>query len=126
MEPLTARTTWEAFVTAATVRARPVVVGPAPLATMASRTRVRRESTVVAPVLRAMVVEAMGWIADALNMNVEPSSAITLAAAAQLREELAGCRVALILSGGNIDPKALEPPLRESQVSLISREPAAR
>ena len=51
---------------------------------------------------------AMGWIADGLGMQVEPSSAITLAAAAQLRDELAGSRVALILSGGNTDPRAAQ------------------
>jgi threonine dehydratase len=52
----------------------------------------------------ADTLEAMHWIAEALQMNVEPSSAITLAAAFNLRAELGGSRVALILSGGNIDP----------------------
>ena len=54
----------------------------------------------------ADTLEAMDWVGDALQMSIEPSSAITLAAALQLREELAGSRVALILSGGNTAAKA--------------------
>ena len=38
----------------------------------------------------------------------EPAGAAPLAAALQLRDELAGRKVALVLSGGNITPEQLQ------------------
>ena len=44
---------------------------------------------------------------ECLKLLVEPSSAIALAAILRQRERLAGQRVGVILSGGNVDLDAL-------------------
>lgn len=50
---------------------------------------------------------ALGWLlADTHNL-AEPAGAATVAAAWQMREELAGMRVAAVISGGNCDLRVL-------------------
>jgi threonine dehydratase len=62
---------------------------------------------------RAIVVEdaqtiaAMRLLWTRLKLLVEPSSAIAFAAVLAQRERLAGKRVGVLLSGGNVDPDAL-------------------
>ncbi len=49
------------------------------------------------------ILEAMRLIWERMKILVEPSSAVCLAAAMEHRDELAGRRVGIILSGGNVD-----------------------
>jgi len=64
----------------------------------------------------AAIVAAMRLIWERLKIVVEPSSAVTLAALLRIRERLAGKRVGVVLSGGNVDldhlPWCAEPDLR--------------
>lgn len=49
------------------------------------------------------IIDAMKWIYERLKLVVEPSGAVTFAAVRKMRTRLAGKKVAVILSGGNID-----------------------
>ncbi|HOK14158.1 MAG TPA: pyridoxal-phosphate dependent enzyme, partial [Candidatus Kapabacteria bacterium] len=49
------------------------------------------------------IISAMKLIWERMKIIVEPSSATALAAVAAEREQFAGCRVGIILSGGNVD-----------------------
>ena len=48
------------------------------------------------------IVDAMRLLFDRLKLVVEPSGAIALAAALSGRSDLAGRRVGIIVSGGNV------------------------
>lgn len=52
------------------------------------------------------ILDAMRLVALQTNTIVEPSGAVAAAAVLQHAERLAGLRVAVIVSGGNIDPRA--------------------
>jgi threonine dehydratase len=62
--------------------------------------------------------EAVVRMIEGTRNLVEPAGAAPLAAALRLRERLAGKRVALILSGGNISPDQLR--------EILSRDVATR
>lgn len=49
------------------------------------------------------IVRAMRWIWERMKLVVEPSGAVPLAAVLEGRVEVAGKKVGLILSGGNVD-----------------------
>ena len=49
------------------------------------------------------IIEAMQLIWERMKIIVEPSSAVTLAVVMENREKFAGKKIALILSGGNVD-----------------------
>jgi len=49
------------------------------------------------------IIEAMRMIWERMKIIVEPSGAITLAAVLENREKFSGRKIALILSGGNVD-----------------------
>lgn len=49
------------------------------------------------------IIEAMRLIWERMKIIVEPSSAVTLAVVMENKEKFAGKKVALILSGGNVD-----------------------
>jgi threonine dehydratase len=49
------------------------------------------------------IISAMKLIWSKLKVVTEPSAAITLAALLSRKEKFAGRKVALILSGGNVD-----------------------
>ena len=49
------------------------------------------------------IIEAMRLIWERMKIIVEPSSAVTLAVVLQNKEKFAGKKIALILSGGNVD-----------------------
>jgi threonine dehydratase len=49
------------------------------------------------------IIEAMRWIWSRVKIIIEPSSAVAVAAAIRCRDHLAGRRVGIILSGGNVD-----------------------
>lgn len=52
----------------------------------------------------------MAWLATRMKLLVEPTGCLGIAGAEKLRSELAGRRVGVILSGGNVDPRALAGP----------------
>ena len=60
------------------------------------------------------ILDAQRVMIEATRNLVEPSGAVALAAAIRLREQLAGLRVAVILSGGNAS--------REQLLAVLSRE----
>lgn len=51
----------------------------------------------------AQLVEAMRFFAERMKMIVEPTGALPLAAALQIKDQLEGKRVGIIISGGNVD-----------------------
>ncbi|PLP99687.1 threo-3-hydroxy-L-aspartate ammonia-lyase [Cupriavidus pauculus] len=51
----------------------------------------------------AQLVEAMRFFAERMKMIVEPTGALGLAAALQMKDQLKGKRVGIIISGGNVD-----------------------
>ena len=51
----------------------------------------------------AELVEAMRFFAERMKMIVEPTGALGLAAALQIKDQLKGKRVGIIISGGNVD-----------------------
>lgn len=53
------------------------------------------------------IIEAMKIIWDGLKIYVEPSSAVTLATILENKEKFTNKKIALILSGGNVDHKKL-------------------
>lgn len=53
------------------------------------------------------IVQAMRLLWERLKVVVEPSAAVALAAVLQDRGRFAGCRVGIVLSGGNVDLDAL-------------------
>ena len=53
------------------------------------------------------IASAMRLIFERMKIVVEPSAAVALAAAIKAKERLAGKRIGVILSGGNLDLKAL-------------------
>ena len=67
--------------------------------------RAHRVEVVTVPDVETLVAMRLLW--ECLKLLVEPSSAIALAAILRQRERLAGQRVGVILSGGNVDLDAL-------------------
>ena len=67
----------------------------------------RAHAAEVVTVGDAATIEAMRLLWQATKQLVEPSSAVALAAVLQRRPTLAGLRVGVILSGGNVDLDAL-------------------
>jgi threonine dehydratase len=53
------------------------------------------------------LVEAMRWLHQDEGLVVEPAGAAGIAAVAKSRDELAGKRVAVPLTGGNVTPEQL-------------------
>ena len=49
------------------------------------------------------IINAMRMIWERMKIIIEPSSAVTLAAISENKEKFSGKKVALILSGGNVD-----------------------
>jgi threonine dehydratase len=67
----------------------------------------RAHLTAVATVAEDEIVGAMRAIFERMKVVVEPSAAVALAACARLHADLAGRRVGILLSGGNVDLDAL-------------------
>jgi len=63
----------------------------------------KKYDVTVLPVADAETIAAMRMIFERMKLVVEPSSAIALAAVIKHREQFAGKRVGVILSGGNVD-----------------------
>ena len=64
---------------------------------------IRRDVDDVFTVSDAELVEAMRFFAERMKMVVEPTGCLGYAAARRMKGELAGRRVGVILSGGNVD-----------------------
>jgi len=64
---------------------------------------IHRDVTDVLTATDAELVECMGFIASRMKLVVEPTGCLGFAAARQMREELRGKRVGVLLSGGNVD-----------------------
>lgn len=65
----------------------------------------KRELEEIRTATDAELVEAMGFFASRMKIVVEPTGCLGLAAAKQIKDRLAGKRVGIILSGGNVDMK---------------------
>lgn len=64
---------------------------------------IQREVADIVTVSDAQLVECMTFFAERMKMIVEPTGCLGFAAARQLRDEIAGQRVGIIVSGGNVD-----------------------
>ncbi|HEX4152901.1 MAG TPA: threo-3-hydroxy-L-aspartate ammonia-lyase [Steroidobacteraceae bacterium] len=64
---------------------------------------IRRDVAAILTASDAQLVESMRLFADHLKIVVEPTGALSLAGARGLATELAGQRVGIIVSGGNVD-----------------------
>lgn len=67
---------------------------------------IRRAVTGILTVTDAALVAQMRRLATRMKLLVEPTGCLGSAGAEQLRAQLAGQRVGVILSGGNVDPGA--------------------
>jgi threo-3-hydroxy-L-aspartate ammonia-lyase len=64
---------------------------------------IRRDVDDILTATDAQLVEAMRFFAERMKMVVEPTGTLGFAAARRMRAELAGRRVGILVSGGNID-----------------------
>lgn len=64
---------------------------------------IRREVADILTASDGQLVDAMRFFAERMKMVVEPTGCLGFAAARAMKEELAGKRVGIIVSGGNID-----------------------
>lgn len=58
-------------------------------------------------VSEAEILDAMWWVWQRMKIIIEPSSAVAVAAVVRYRQQLAGKRIGIILSGGNADIRHL-------------------
>jgi threonine dehydratase len=65
----------------------------------------KRELAEIRTATDAELVEAMGFFATRMKIVVEPTGCLGLAAAKQIKDQLKGKRVGIVLSGGNVDMK---------------------
>ena len=68
---------------------------------------IRKYVTDIATVTEDEILQAMRLVWQVLKIVIEPSSAVPVAALLRRRYPLAGQRVGVILSGGNVDPQSL-------------------
>ena len=61
----------------------------------------------IATVSEKSIVDAMFWVWERMKIIIEPSSAVPVAAIMGKKPDVAGKRVGIILSGGNVDLKNL-------------------
>jgi len=64
---------------------------------------IRREAAGIDTVSDAQLVEAMRFFAGRMKIVVEPTGCLGFAGAVAVRERIAGARVGIVLSGGNVD-----------------------
>jgi len=65
--------------------------------------------------------DAMGALAETQQLIVEGSGAVGVAALLSRKIDLSGKQVAVVISGGNIEPKLLEKITGNSAVNFVSR-----
>jgi threonine dehydratase len=68
---------------------------------------IRRDVDDVVIVSEEAIVETMRQVWERMKIIIEPSCAVPLAAILEDRIEVAGCRVGIIITGGNVDLDAL-------------------
>jgi threonine dehydratase len=68
---------------------------------------IRRDVDDVLTASDAQLVECMGFFATRMKLVVEPTGCLGFAAAREMKAELKGKRVGVLLSGGNVDRKRL-------------------
>ena len=64
---------------------------------------IRRDVTDVLTVTDAQLVEAMRFMASRMKLVVEPTGCLGFAAAREMKDQLKGQRVGVLISGGNVD-----------------------
>ena len=75
---------------------------------------IRREVSEIVTVSDDELVTAMKFFAERMKLIVEPTGALSFAAARKLRGQLAGQRVAIVVSGGNVSMERFVELLRDS------------
>jgi threonine dehydratase len=70
------------------------------------------EDVVGVPEAEILARIAFAW--EHLRLAIEPAAAVALAALEARTRELAGLRVAVVLSGGNVEPALLARALRDT------------
>ena len=70
-------------------------------------TIIKRHVSAILTVTEAGIRQAMGLLWSCMKLVVEPSSAVPLAALLQCPGQVAGQRVGVVLTGGNVDVSAL-------------------
>lgn len=64
---------------------------------------IRRDVDDILTVSDAQLVERMGFAASRMKLVIEPTGCLGFAAALQMKEQLRGKRVGILISGGNVD-----------------------
>jgi threonine dehydratase len=64
---------------------------------------IRRDVTDVLTATDAELVECMRFMASRMKLVVEPTGCLGLAAALQMRAQVRGRRIGILVSGGNVD-----------------------
>jgi threonine dehydratase len=64
---------------------------------------IRREVSDILTVTDAALIECMRFFATRMKIVVEPTGCLAFAAARALGQKLAGQRVGIVVSGGNVD-----------------------
>ena len=64
---------------------------------------IRRDVDDILTVTDAQLIEEMRFYAARMKIVVEPTGCLSLAAARQMKDELAGKKVGILISGGNVD-----------------------
>ena len=68
---------------------------------------IREHATGILTVAEADIVRAMRLVWERMKIVIEPSAAVPVAALLTRREEIAGRRIGVLLSGGNVDLERL-------------------
>jgi threonine dehydratase len=64
---------------------------------------IRRDVTDVLTASDAQLVDAMRWFAERMKLVVEPTGCLGFAAAREMKAQLKGQRIGVLVSGGNVD-----------------------
>jgi threonine dehydratase len=65
---------------------------------------IRRNADDILTVTDAQLVDCMRFFASRMKLVVEPTGCLSLAAAREMKSQIQGKRIGVIISGGNIDP----------------------
>jgi threonine dehydratase len=83
---------------------------------------IRRHVETIVTVSEMEIVEAMRFVWERLKIVIEPSSAVAVAAALSGKLPLAGLRVGIVVSGGNVELDALFEALKDTTASASAPE----
>jgi threo-3-hydroxy-L-aspartate ammonia-lyase len=82
---------------------------------------IQREVADIVAVSDAELIDCMRFFAERMKMIVEPTGCLSLAAARRLSSQLAGKRIGIIVSGGNVDMERFTALLKSAAASETSR-----